>query len=449
MHAANPLPQPRWQFGHGLNALLLVSVAGLATLADAAENWPQWRGPSGDSVSNETNLPVTWSESERVVWKCPLPEWGTSTPAIWGNAIFVTTQQEEKLLLLRIDAHRGDVMWTREVGSGTFVRTGGRKQTKFHELHNMASPSPVTDGELVVAHFGNGDLAVYDFAGKQLWKRNLQEDYGAYTIWWGHANSPVLVGDLLISVCMQDSLADLQASPSPSYLVAHDKRTGREVWKQPRMTDAKSEECDSYTTPLLHHGPHGDELIVMGGNQIDAYDPANGAQRWLLAGIPGGRTITGPTIAPNLLGRGVVFTTQGMRGPLLAIRLGQQGALSGATDVLWQDRQGTPDTCCPVVWDDLLFTVSDNGVAVCYDAATGKRHWQQRLGGDFKASPLAAAGRIYFVAKDGLTTVVAAKSQYEKLAANQLDDEILASPAVSAGRIYLRGRKHLYCVGDR
>ena len=111
-----------------------------------------------------------------------------------------------------------------------------------------------------------------------MWNRNLQSDYGAYTIWWGHANSPVLVGDLLISVCMQDSLADLQEKPAPSYLVAHDKRTGREVWKQPRMTDAKSEECDSYTTPLLNHTPQGDELIVMGGNQIDAYDPLSGTQ---------------------------------------------------------------------------------------------------------------------------------------------------------------------------
>ena len=426
----------------------LLEVLSLACATSHAENWPQWRGPTGDSVSTETNLPLTWSETEFVVWKCPLPEWGTSTPAVWGDAIFVTTQQDKSLMLLRIDAGSGKIAWMREVGSGTFERTGGRKSTKFHELHNMASPSPVTDGEVVIAHFGNGDLAAYDFSGTQLWHRNLQSDYGAYTIWWGHANSPVIVGDLVISVCMQDSLADLQEKPSPSYLVAHDKRSGREVWKRPRMTNARSEECDSYTTPLLNHGPHGDELIVMGGNQIDAYDPISGTQSWLLTGIKGGRTITGPTIAPKLLEHGMVFTTQGMRGPLLAIRLGQKGMLSDEADVVWQDRQGTPDTCCPVVWNDLLFTVADNGVAVCYDALTGKRHWHERLGGDFKSSPLAAQGRIYFVTKDGLTTVVAAQREFARLAENRLDDEILASPAVSAGKIYLRGRKQLYCIGD-
>lgn len=434
---------PGWQ-----NALSIVVCALLARPAAGADNWPQWRGPSGDSVSTATNLPTAWSESEQVAWKCALPEWGTSTPAIWGEAIFVTTQQDDALLLLRIDAGSGSIVWTRQVGTGTFERTGGRRAAKFHELHNMASPSPVTDGELVVAHFGNGDLAAFDFDGNKLWQRNLQTDHGTYTIWWGHANSPVLVEELLISVCMQDSLADLQDKPAPSYLVAHDKRTGREVWKQPRMTQARAEECDSYTTPVVIQGAEGPELIVMGGNQIDAYDPADGNQLWFLSGIQGGRTITGPTIGPQLLGGGLVFATQGMRGPLLAVRLGQRGELSSEADVAWQDRQSTPDSCCPVLWGDLLFTVSDNGIAICYDATTGQRHWQERLGGDFKASPLAADGRIYFVAKEGLTTVVAASSEFQKLAANQLDDEFLASPAVSSNRLYLRGRKALYAVGN-
>src|SRR5262249_25587517 len=155
---------------------------------------------------------------------------------------------------------------TGEANRGTpTTRTGGRGLQKFHKLHNLASPSPVTEGQHVIAHFGNGDLAAYDFAGNQQWKRNLQDEHGDYTIWWGHANSPVMDGNLVISVCMQDSLAELGEPPAPSYLVAHDKRNGEEKWKAMRMTSAKAEECDSYITPVLYQANGRRELIVMGG----------------------------------------------------------------------------------------------------------------------------------------------------------------------------------------
>jgi outer membrane protein assembly factor BamB len=428
----------------------LTTLLTLALAASAwAGNWPQWRGPTGDSVSTEANLPLKWSEHDQIVWKCPLPEDGASTPAIWGDAIFLTNQQGENLLLLKIDKKAGKVVWTQQVGTGV-PRRGpllpkqgeGRRQQKFHKLHNMASPSPVTDGEVVVAHFGNGDLAAYDFTGRQLWRRNLQKDYSTYTIWWGHANSPVLYQDLVISVCMQDSLADLQSDKVQSYLVAHDKRTGQEKWKTLRMTDASAEQCDSYTTPLFFKTKNRLELVVMGGNQIDAYDPATGRQLWYLPGIVGGRTITGPTA-----GQGLIFATQGMRGPFLAIRPGGEGKLP-ASAVVWKETQGTPDSSCPVVWQDLVFWVADNGVAQCHDARTGELKWKERLpAGDYKASPLAADGRIYFLNLAGLCTVVAAAPRFEKLAENRINDETIASPAVSDGRLYLRGRKTLYCIG--
>jgi outer membrane protein assembly factor BamB len=407
----------------------------------AAGDWPQWRGPAGTSVSEETRLPVSWSEKSNIAWKCPLPEWGTSTPAIWGDAIFLTTQQDDELLLLRIETSTGRIVWTERVGAGAVKREGGKRESKFHRLHNMASPSPVTDGELVVAHFGNGDLAVYHFDGQELWRHNLQQEHGEYTIWWGHANSPVLYGDLVISVCMQDSLAGASDMMAESYLVAHDKRTGQQRWKTLRMTKADAEQCDSYTTPLLHTSATGTELIIMGGNQVDAYDPATGRQRWRLPEIIGGRTITGPTIA-----HGMLYVTQGMRGPLLAVKLGKAGELS-RRDVAWDSTQSTPDSPCPVVWGDLLFTMTDNGIAKCYDAHSGQLKWHERVPGDYKASPLAADGRIYFLNTEGLCTVVAATDRFEVLARNQLDDETIASPAVSDGRLYLRGRKALYCIG--
>ena len=406
-----------------------------------AENWPQWRGPRGDSTSEEKALPLVWSENRGLAWKVELPGWGASTPAVWNDAIFVTSQDDDKLLVMRLDRASGKTVWSREVGAAETPRTGNpRTEQKFHQLHNNASPSPVTDGEVVVAHFGNGDLAAFDFDGQELWRHNLQQEYGAYTIWWGHANSPVLVGDLVISVCMQDSLADLGKTTAPSYLVAHDKRTGKERWKSNRMTKANAEECDSYTTPLPYKIDDRWELLVMGANQLDAYDPLTGRQIWFLPGIVGGRTITGPTV-----GHDMAFVTQGMRKDLLAVKLGGEGEITRRS-VVWKESEATPDTCCPVLWRDLLFTISDNGVAKCYDAYTGNQNWKKRLPGDYKASPVAAEGRIYFLNLHGLMTVVAANDRYDKLAENQLDDETTASPAISNGRIYLRGKKFLYAI---
>ena len=183
----------------------------------------------------------------------------------------------------------------------------------------------MTDGHRVVAHFGNGDLAVYDFDGRHLWKRNLQDDFGKYTIWWGHGNSPVIHADLVISVCMQDSLRELQAEPSPSYVVAHDLRTGEVRWKTPRKTEALAENGDSYTTPLFRK--HGDrlEMIVMGGQILDAYDPQTGEQLWSFPGLIGNRVIPSPVAAGDF-----VFAIQGMREPLVAFRPGGPGRRTAA-----------------------------------------------------------------------------------------------------------------------
>lgn len=426
---------------------LWMVVAGIVALARWGEAgpWPQWRGPHGDGVSDETDLPAFWSETEGLAWKTPLPEWGTSTPAIWGDAIFVTTQHDDQLLLMRISAVHGEPAWTQVVGHGEATRAekgGGKRTAKFHDLHNLASPSPVTDGERVIVHFGNGELASYKFDGTREWRRNLADDHGRYTIWWGHANSPVLVGDLVISVCMQDSLAGTDQALSPSYLVAHDKTTGDVVWTTKRMTGADAEECDAYTTPLVVTHDGRQELVVMGGNWLDSYDPKTGESLWRLRGLVGGRTITGPTAA-----HGLVFATVGMRGPLHAVKLGGRDDLRPDKAVVWKESQSTPDSCCPVAWGDWLWMVTDNGVASCLEVRTGKVLWRERLGeGDYKASPIVADEKVYFLSKTGVVTVLRAQGEREVVATNKLDDEFLASPAVADGRIYLRGRRSLYAI---
>jgi outer membrane protein assembly factor BamB len=415
----------------------------LAAAPASAGNWPQWRGPTGNSVSGETGLPLTWSEEKGVVWKCPLPGEGASTPAVWENAVFVTCQKGEDLLLVKVNKDSGKVAWQRTVGSGALVRktAKARGEQKFHNLHNLASPSPVTDGKLVFAHFGNGDLAAYDFDGKQLWHRNLQKDYGTYTIWWGHANSPVLYKGLVITVCMQDSLGDLQEKAVDSYVVAHDQKTGELRWRTVRNTRATAEECDAYTTPVFHEADGKVEMIVMGGRQLDAYDPANGKQLWYLPIPIGNRTITGPT-----LGGGMVYATCGMRKDLVAVKLGGKGQLPESA-IAWRTTDSTPDSPCPVLANGLLFVVSDGGIVRCLDAKTGAEKWKERIPGDYKASPLAADGRVYFVNLAGRCTVLAASEKFEKLADNEIADETIASPAVADGKIYLRGKKALYCIG--
>ncbi len=240
---------------------------------------------------------------------------------------------------------------------------------------------------------------------------------------------------------MQDSLKGVADQPSPSYLVAHDKRTGREVWKSERMTNADAEQCDSYTTPLLRPTPTRLELVVMGGNQLDAYDPATGKQLWFLPGLIGGRTITGPTYHNEF-----VYATQGQKAHCWSRSKRQACGELPKNAIAWKYEEGTPDSCCPVVAGGLLFLIADNGIARCLDAHTGHLKWERRLPGDYKASPLAAEGRIYFLNTRGLCTVVSAAARYEKLAENQLDDDTLASPAVSDGSLYLRGHKALYCI---
>ncbi len=409
-------------------------------------DWPQWRGPAGNSTSNETGLPTHWSETENVAWKTPLPEWGTSTPAIFGDAIFVTSESDGALLLLRLDKRDGHLVWKEQIGTGRAKRSvmGKKRAPKYHPSHNMASPSPVTDGQRVIVHFGNGDLASYTFDGHQEWIRNLVTDYGPYTIWWGHANSPILVGDEVISVCMQDSLEGTGRPTAPSYVVAHDKRTGKLLWKVMRMTGADAESCDSYTTPVLSRSSGRSEMIVMGGNVVDAYDPANGARLWELPGLVGGRTITGPTVAD-----GFVYVTTGMRGPLEAVKIGGTGKLAPASAVAWKVTDSTPDTCCPVVAGGFVFLLSDNGIGTCLDAQTGTRKWRNRFfpRGNCKASPLAADGHVYFLGYHGQCIVVDASENLRIVATNSLDDAFTASPAVSNGRIYLRGRKALYAIG--
>ncbi|QVL31900.1 PQQ-binding-like beta-propeller repeat protein [Telmatocola sphagniphila] len=423
-----------------MSILSLCAYLALATasLNVSEENWPQWRGPSGNSVTTGPALPTKWSKTENVLWKTALPGWGNSTPAIWNDHIFLTTQEKDKLLLLCLSKQTGQILWQKEVSSGSPRRSGELGNDRFHDEQNMASPSPVTDGQHVWVHFGNGELACYNFAGEKIWSDNQVKKFGPYTIWWGHANSPVLFEDLLITTCMQDP-----KNSGKSYVLAQDKRTGSEKWKVERITGAVSEPADSYTTPLIYTHDGKSELIVFGGNQLDAYNPRTGEQLWKCNCFKGNRVISGPTLAND-----TVYAVQGMRGPLFAVKATGQGDVT-ATNILWKYTGGTPDSACPLYTKGLIFLANNDGVAVCIDAATGKELWKERLGQSFRSSPLASGDLVYFFSKEGKAFVVEAAREFKLIYKTDMGEEILASPAAVSGSLFIRTREHLYRIGSK
>jgi outer membrane protein assembly factor BamB len=418
----------------------LVLALYLLPAAPASDDiWPQWRGPTGDSVAPSRSLPTHWSKTENIIWKTPLPGWGNSTPAIWHEAIFVTTQEnDDRLFLLRLDRKSGKLVWQREVARGTPRRKGPVGNGRFHDEQNMATPSPVTDGRHVWVHFGSGDLACYDFDGQRVWAVNLSQRFGPYTIWWGHANSPVLVDDLLISVCMQDPKGN-----GKSYVVAHDKATGKERWHVARDTGAAEEPADAYTTPLVYRAGGRTEVFVFGGNVLDAYDAAMGTRLWHCNVFKGNRVISGPTLVGD-----TVYAVQGMRGPLFAVRAGGSGDVTDS-HVRWKFPGATPDAASPTVAHGLVFLATNPGICLCVDAATGRELWKSRLGEAFRATPLVAGDKVYFFSKEGRATIVAAARTLQVLARNDLEEEVIASPAVAGEDLIVRTRQMLYCIGGR
>ena len=420
--------------------LSLLLALGQTDKVAPTDVWPQWRGPTGDSVASGKSLPTTWSQTENVVWKTPLPGWGNSTPAIWKDAVFVTTQDKERLLLLRLDRVSGKVLWEKEVAQGTPRRSGALGNLRFHDEHNMATPSPVTDGQHVWVTFGSGDIACYTYAGDKVWSLNLVQEYGPLSIWWGHGNSPVLYKNLLISNVIQDPLGK-----GASYVVAHDKLTGKKVWYVDRAVGAKGEPGDSYTTPLLHEHDGRTDLIIFGGKVLNAYNPDDGAPIWAYKGFAGDRVISGPTLVGD-----TVFAIEGMKGPVYAVKAGGTGDVT-KSNLLWKTKSkgSTPDASTPAFANGLVFMVNNSGTAVCLDAKTGDELWKQRLAGESRASPLVAGDVVYFFAKDGKAAIVAAAREYKLISQPDLGEEIIASPAAAGNDLYVRTKANLYRIGAK
>jgi outer membrane protein assembly factor BamB len=417
--------------------LLAVCLAFFSLHAAArADNWPQWRGPTNDGVCKETNLPAEWSESKNVVWKLPMPGMAGSTPIVWGDRIFLTSEDGTDIVLLCVSTD-GKELWKRKLADG-------KKRRYMRGEGNDASSSPSTDGKHVWTYTGTGDFACHDFEGKEVWKFNAQERYGKFNIQHGMHTTPLLDGDRLY----------FQLLHSGAWLVmALDKATGKEIWKIERKSDATDENEQAYTSPVIWRKGNEEYLVVLGNDYATAHRLADGKEIWRLGGLNRKENYNRflRFVASPVAGSDVIVVPTAKGGAVVGVKPDAPAAVkNGAAPELWRRDKGTPDVPSPLVYYGLVYLCGErNGPLTCLDARTGKEVYPpERLHAAFyRASPVYADGKVYLTARDGVVTVVKAGPKFEKLAENNLPDDITASPVISNGRIYIRGWKTLYAIG--
>ena len=416
--------------------LAVLTTSCLALVATLhAENWPAWRGPQANGISNEKGLPTKWSTAENIAWKLPMPSRSGATPIIWNDHIFLnvaTAMQSGDIELWAVDRKKGVPMWKRPLGSGNNQQ---RKQ-------NMSTPSPVTDGTTVWVMTGTGILKAFDFKGTELWMRDVQKDYGRFGLNWGYASSPLLhQGALYIQVLHGMKTDD------PSYLMKVDGKSGKTVWKVNRPTKAIEESPDAYTTPLLVRTGKTAEIAVTGGDIVTGHDPDTGKELWRANGLNPSNDPYYRIVASSIVAGDLIIAPTRNR-PMLALKPGGSGDVTQSHKA-WSFDLG-PDVPSPVSDGKLVYVVRDNGVVHALDLKTGAVVWgPQRLKtGAYSASPVLADGKLYVTSEnEGMTSVFTAGPKFEVVAENSLDDYCLASPAVSNGQIFIRTDKFLWAIG--
>ena len=463
----------------GTAAIFLSACLGVAATgwgedkaADAtAGAWPQWRGPLNTGAAAEGAKPPTeWGEQKNVKWKVKLPGSGSSTPIVWGDQIFIQTAipagpaaqapqtdqddaatalaapppgpPEERrgrrgrrgsqppttkyqFVLMCLDRNTGETKW-QQTAAEELPHEG------HHGDHGYSSHSPVTDGQHVWAYFGSRGLYCFDMTGKRVWEKRLGQQ--RTRMGFGEGSSPALHGDTI--VINWDHEGD-------DFIVALDKRSGDERWRQPR------DEPTSWTTPLIVEHESKAQVVVPGTNRVRSYDLATGEQAWECQGL------TGNVIPTPVAGDGIVYVMSGFRGAaLFAVKLGHEGDLTGTDAIAWSHMKDTPYVPSPVLFDGkLLFFSANRDTVTVLDAKSGKPIVDaQRLGGleSVYASPVAAGGHVYMVGRNG-TTIVAkvGEGKVDEVAVNELPEGIDASPAVVGNELFLRGKQSLYCIAAK
>ena len=428
---------------------LLPLLALLPSAVLSAADWNQFRGPRGDGHADDARLPVQWSETNHVAWKTPIHDKGWSSPVVGGGTVWLTTATEDgrRLFLVAVDAETGAVRQDR-------LLFEANQSEVWKRYNSYASPTPVLEGSRLYVSFGETATACLDTkSGEVLWsRRDLHCNH-----YRGAGSSPILHGNLLF---LNFDGADAQ------FLVALDKATGKTVWKKERSLDYRDLGPDgkpesegdyrkAFATCQVARFDGIDHLVSQGAKAVYGYDPATGNELWRVEERTSHSAGTRPAV-----GHGLVFVPSGWsQGQTLAIRPGKGGEVldvnveeskPGQTlAVAWRSKRSTPKKPSLTVVDDLLFGVEDGGVATCWEAATGRVLWSERLGGNFSASPVVAQGRLYCVGQDGNAVVLAASREYRRIADNRLAEGCMASPAVVGDALLLRTQSFLYKLSDR
>lgn len=408
-----------------------VLIAGLAA-GVRAENWPQWRGPLGTGQSAEKNLPLKWSAEtgENIRWKVALPGPGMSSPIVWGDRVFLTQSLDpagRQRALMCFSRKDGALQWQK-------VTEYAEKESSYPGEPHYCSASPATDGERVVASFGSAGVVCYDLQGKLLWQRDL----GKCEQIWGNASSPILYQDLVIQ----------NFGPGErTFLIALDKKTGRDVWKVDvpggKYGTAPSEWTGSWSTPVIYRGAGRDELLLSWPETLRAYDPRTGKELWSCRGL-GKLVYSSPLTSPE-----AIVAMSGFGGPYLAVKTGGSGDVT-ETHRLWQDPKQQPQRVgSGVIVGDQIYILNATGIAQCINLKTGQVVWSERAGTGAWGSMVHADGRLYVTNQRGETVVLAAKPTFELLATNPLGERSQSSPAFSDGEIFIRTYGHLWCVSNR
>ncbi|HEV7396887.1 MAG TPA: PQQ-binding-like beta-propeller repeat protein [Pyrinomonadaceae bacterium] len=421
------------------------------TATAGATNWPGWRGPTGQGVSTEKNLPAEWSSTKNVKWKTPIAGRGHSSPIVWGNRIFLTTAIEGPVVpgakavehidegkpylhpdsvgadhkhtfkVFALDRDTGKVIWEQTAFEGT-------PYDNRHRKASFASSTPVTDGKNVYAFFGTEGLFAYDFAGKLIWKAEVGK---LGTFGMGVGTSPVLSGNLLIMQCDEEG-------GDGSFIVAIDKQTGKEAWRTPRKVQA------SWATPILIKGASREELITAGNEFVVAYDPTTGKELWRHKGVASN------AIPSPVANHEMVFISAGFPTKIaMAIKLGGSGDL--AESVVWKYEKGTAYVPSPILLGDYLYLTTDRGILTCIEAKTGVVKYEGGrvpIPATFTASPVAFDDKILLTSEDGDTFVIKAGPKHEVLATNTIGEPVFASPAVADGKIFIRSETSLFAIGN-
>jgi len=402
-------------------AMILTTAA-----LQAADTWPQFRGPTGDGLSDARDVPTTWSETENVRWKVPIHGKGWSSPVVWGDQVWVTTAPEngKEFYAICVDRKSGKIVHDLKI----FTEA---KPQFCHDFNSYASPTPVIEDGRLYVHFGRYGTACIDTTtGKTLWENHeLKCDH-----WRGPGSSPILYGKLII---LTFDGYDAQ------FIAALNKSDGKVAWKKDRniaFPDNNGDLKKAYSTPTIIDVNGKPQLVSPAAEATIAYDPVSGDELWRV--IHSGMN----EASKPVFGHGMVFLNNGHKTTLYAVRLGGSGLLTD-DDVAWKASRAVPSRPSMLLIDDYLYMVNDQGVASCVEAKTGKYRWNERVCKGMSGSPVVAGGKIYMADQEGTTAVVEASPTFKPVATNKLADGCMASPAVVDGAIFLRTKTHLYCIG--